>query len=478
MKERISIQKKIIDLEVGIVTLFLLILFLLLSYISAVTLENIEKRNLKSSVDRAKNYLSIDNGNLVVDKNLKGSPDSVIIMIYNKKGDIVYGRMPEDFNINLFPNLTNDIVQSRKDNSTTWYVYDSYFELDNYDYIWVRGITTGALLANVMKFLFLMFAISIPVIVVVISATNFIFLKKFLNPITKISVFAKSIVNGEDLDKRIEITDDMPEEGESVSTAINEMLESLKNSFENQKQFSANVSHELKTPLSVILSESEIALQDLESVENLCSKLDDNTEDDGNYESNIIETENDLKNSILLIKEEAIKMNKLISQLLILVKSDNNTLILKKEKVNISMLVDAICDEQEEAASAKNIKISKDIKDDIYVVSDETMLVRFFMNLISNAIKYGKEKGNVYVKLEQYGNGFKGYIKDDGIGISKDNLKNIWRRFYKASNVRENDEVSFGLGLSFVNMISKKLGITVSVESEVGKGSTFYFECA
>ena len=470
MKERISIQKKIIDLEVGIVTLFLLILFLLLSFISALTLENIEKRNLRASVDRAKNYLSIDNGNLVVDKNLKGSPDSVIIMIYNKSGDIVYGRMPEDFNINLFPNLTNDVVQTKKENAVTWYVYDSYFKLDNYDYVWVRGITTGALLSNVMKFLFLMFAISIPVIVVIISATNFIFLKKFLNPITKISVFARSIVNGEDLDKRIDITDDMPEEGESVSTAINEMLESLKNSFENQKQFSANVSHELKTPLSVILSESEIALQDLESVENSWNKTKNN-------ENDIEEAEADLKNSILLIKDEAVKMNKLISQLLILVKSDNNTLILKKEKVNVSMLVDAICEEQEEAASAKGIKINKDIKDDIYVITDETMLVRFFMNLISNAVKYGKEHGNVYVRLEQYGNGFKGYIKDDGIGISKENLKNIWRRFYKASNVRENDEVSFGLGLSFVNMISKKLGITVSVESEINKGSTFYFEC-
>lgn len=471
MKERISIQKKIIDLEVGIVTLFLLILFLLLSFISALTLENIEKRNLRASVDRAKNYLSIDNGNLVVDKNLKGSPDSVIIMIYNKSGDIVYGRMPEDFNINLFPNLTNDVVQTKKENAVTWYVYDSYFKLDNYDYVWVRGITTGALLSNVMKFLFLMFAISIPVIVVIISATNFIFLKKFLNPITKISVFARSIVNGEDLDKRIDITDDMPEEGESVSTAINEMLESLKNSFENQKQFSANVSHELKTPLSVILSESEIALQDLESVENSWNKTKNN-------ENDIEEAEADLKNSILLIKDEAVKMNKLISQLLILVKSDNNTLILKKEKVNVSMLVDAICEEQEEAASAKGIKINKDIKDDIYVITDETMLVRFFMNLISNAVKYGKQDGNVHVKLEQYGNGFKGYIKDDGIGISKENLKNIWRRFYKASNVRENDEVSFGLGLSFVNMISKKLGINISVESEINKGSTFYFECA
>ena len=142
MKERISIQKKIIDLEVGIVTLFLLILFLLLSFISALTLENIEKRNLRASVDRAKNYLSIDNGNLVVDKNLKGSPDSVIIMIYNKSGDIVYGRMPEDFNINLFPNLTNDVVQTKKENAVTWYVYDSYFKLDNYDYVWVRVITT------------------------------------------------------------------------------------------------------------------------------------------------------------------------------------------------------------------------------------------------------------------------------------------------------------------------------------------------
>ena len=376
MKERISIQKKIIDLEVGIVTLFLLILFLSLTFVSSLTLINIEKKNLKSGVERAKKYLSVDNGSLIVDKNLKGSPDSVIVVIYNKNGEIVYGRMPEDFNINLFPNLTNDVVQQKKERGITWYVYDNYFYLDNYDYVWVRGITTGVLLSNVMRFLFLLFAISLPVIVIIISATNFIFLRKFLNPIIEISAFAKSIVNGDDLTKRIKITDDMPEEGESVSTAINEMLESLKNSFENQKQFSANVSHELKTPLSVILSESEIALEDLKSVEKM---LDSNDSGQGELNKEGKEIENDLKSSILLIKDEAVKMNKLISQLLVLVKSDNNTLVLKKEKINVSMLVDAICDEQEDIAHEKNIKINKDIEENIYMMTDETMLVRFFV---------------------------------------------------------------------------------------------------
>ena len=475
MKERISIQKKIIDLEVGIVTLFLLILFLSLTFVSSLTLINIEKKNLKSGVERAKKYLSVDNGSLIVDKNLKGSPDSVIVVIYNKNGEIVYGRMPEDFNINLFPNLTNDVVQQKKERGITWYVYDNYFYLDNYDYVWVRGITTGVLLSNVMRFLFLLFAISLPVIVIIISATNFIFLRKFLNPIIEISAFAKSIVNGDDLTKRIKITDDMPEEGESVSTAINEMLESLKNSFENQKQFSANVSHELKTPLSVILSESEIALEDLKSVEKM---LDSNDSGQGELNKEGKEIENDLKSSILLIKDEAVKMNKLISQLLVLVKSDNNTLVLKKEKINVSMLVDAICDEQEDIAHEKNIKINKDIEENIYMMTDETMLVRFFMNLISNAVKYGKNGGNVFVNLKKNGNGFKGYIKDDGIGMSKENLKNIWRRFYKVNQARENDELSFGLGLSFVQMISKKLGIRIDVESKLDEGTIFYYECS
>ena len=475
MKERISIQKKIIDLEVGIVTLFLLILFLSLTFVSSLTLVNIEKKNLKSGVERAKKYLSVDNGSLIVDKNLKGSPDSVIVVIYNKNGEIVYGRMPEDFNINLFPNLTNDVVQQKKERGITWYVYDNYFYLDNYDYVWVRGITTGVLLSNVMRFLFLLFAISLPVIVIIISATNFIFLRKFLNPIIEISAFAKGIVNGDDLTKRIKITDDMPEEGESVSTAINEMLESLKNSFENQKQFSANVSHELKTPLSVILSESEIALEDLKSVEKM---LDSNDSGQGELNKEGKEIENDLKSSILLIKDEAVKMNKLISQLLVLVKSDNNTLVLKKEKINVSMLVDAICDEQEDIAHEKNIKINKDIEENIYMMTDETMLVRFFMNLISNAVKYGKNGGNVFVNLKKNGNGFKGYIKDDGIGMSKENLKNIWRRFYKVNQARENDELSFGLGLSFVQMISKKLGIRIDVESKLDEGTIFYYECS
>ena len=112
------------------------------------------------------------------------------------------------------------------------------------------------------------------------------------------------------------------------------------------------------------------------------------------------------------------------------------------------------------------------------MLTDETMLVRFFMNLISNAVKYGRKDGNVYVNLKKNGNGFKGYIKDDGIGMSKENLKNIWRRFYKINQVRENDELSFGLGLSFVQMISKKLGINIDVESKLDEGTIFYFECS
>ncbi len=98
------------------------------------------------------------------------------------------------------------------------------------------------------------------------------------------------------------------------------------------------------------------------------------------------------------------------------------------------------------------------------------------MNLIENAIHYGKENGNVLVSLSKEGDRVIGRVKDDGIGIAPEHLDKIWQRFYQIDSVRNPNHNSSGLGLSMVKWIVEAHGGTISVESTPGVGSAFTFE--
>jgi signal transduction histidine kinase len=121
----------------------------------------------------------------------------------------------------------------------------------------------------------------------------------------------------------------------------------------------------------------------------------------------------------------------------------------------------------------KNISIQTEIQPDISFLGDETLLMRLLMNLISNAIQYGRENGRLTVTLKKAGGQVSGSVGDDGIGISKEDLPRIWDRFYQADPARSGGGA--GLGLSMVQWIVQAHGGEISVKSEPGKGSTFSF---
>ena len=125
--------------------------------------------------------------------------------------------------------------------------------------------------------------------------------------------------------------------------------------------------------------------------------------------------------------------------------------------------------------SQKNISLSSDIQTDIYVDTDRILLERCLNNLLSNAYKYGKESGHVWVRLRCDADKIILSIKDDGIGISQENLTRIWERFYQADSARGGDrsDRGLGLGLSMVKQICEILDINVEVISTLGEGSEF-----
>ena len=192
------------------------------------------------------------------------------------------------------------------------------------------------------------------------------------------------------------------------------------------------------------------------------------------YALEFCETPEEYREALQVIERQGKKMSDIISQLLFFTRLTHGTEIIQKEQISLSSLVQGICEEQK-GLSQKNICLISDIQEDIYVGTDRILLERCLNNLLSNAYKYGRENGHVWVRLRRNADKIILSVKDDGIGISQENLTKIWERFYQADSARGDDrsDRGLGLGLSMVKQICELLGITVEADSTLGKGSEF-----
>ena len=187
-------------------------------------------------------------------------------------------------------------------------------------------------------------------------------------------------------------------------------------------------------------------------------------------------TADEYKESATSIKRQAKRMSKLISELLTISRMDNNKIKTNFEDVDISELLTFVCDEQEEIHD-KKITLVRNISQGIKAKADRFLLTRAFVNLISNAYQYIGDGDKIEVSLTSQNDKILFSVKDNGIGISEDNLPKIWDRFYQADTARTfNENGSMGLGLPMVKWIAEAHGGKVSVKSEINEGSLFTFE--
>ena len=144
------------------------------------------------------------------------------------------------------------------------------------------------------------------------------------------------------------------------------------------------------------------------------------------------------------------------------------------ETLEVSEIMKLIALQMEELAGEKNIEIHTSIEENVKMSGDETMLMRILYNLVENGIKYGVKGGNLWISLEQTVDNIEIKVKDDGIGIAKENLEKIWQRFYQVNQAKTWNKKGAGLGLSMVKHLVKAHKGTIGVESELGKGSCFW----
>lgn len=268
-------------------------------------------------------------------------------------------------------------------------------------------------------------------------------------PVNSIIKTANDISLQNDLTRRIEIKEDAKDdELLKLSVTLNKMLDKIESLIMQEKQFTSDASHELRTPISVILAQGEYLL--------------DISEND---------KEKELAENIVTKSKQ---ISKLVSRLLLLARIDQKRQQFKREKVDLAILADIAVDSMKDLATKKNISLISNVPDNLIVEADEPLLLSAVTNIISNGIKCGNDSGYVSVtasKLDEKSAEI--IISDNGIGIAKENLDKIWVRFYRVDDVRNDEYGSNGLGLSMVKSIIELHGGEIFVKSEEGKGTEF-----
>lgn len=313
----------------------------------------------------------------------------------------------------------------------------------------VAIVQVGSSLESVQEVFHSFLYIFIPGIfasVIVASAVGWFLARKALQPVTEITKLAQRI-GAENLSERLNIAVSHDEIGALAST-INGMFERLEDSFKQIKQFTADASHELKTPLTILKGEMEIALR---------SKGD----------------MGHMREALTSGLEEIDRMSRIVVNLLDLAKMDVEKGALPMEPVNIDRVLAERFEHFRRRASDKSIELVLARSDKAVVKGDPVRLSQLLSNLIDNAIKYTGRGGRVELSLDIDGGEAVIRVKDTGMGIPASDIPYIFDRFYRVNQARSGDEGGAGLGLSICREIATSHGGRITVASEPGFGTTF-----
>lgn len=269
--------------------------------------------------------------------------------------------------------------------------------------------------------------------------------RSLLSPLDKITKAEKEI-SAENLDKRINY-DGNNDELKVLADSFDTMMGRLEKSFNKQNEFISDVSHELKTPISVISGYAGLLDRWGKDDKEICEK------------------------SVKAIKEETNNMSNLVKKLLLLTKTDTGNFTINRIKINLKELIDDIVEETKIIEVNRNIKCSSNY--DTYIFADIGNMKEVLRILIDNSIHYTKENGTIDIYTKKENNQIYINVKDNGIGIAKEEQIKVFDRFYRTDKSRNKETGGNGLGLSIAKSIIEANGGRILVESDTNKGSTF-----
>ena len=255
-------------------------------------------------------------------------------------------------------------------------------------------------------------------------------------------------IKGGDLRQRVPVPQ-TSDEVQALALTFNEMLASLEQTLNRQRRFVSDASHELRTPVAVIRSKTELALQQPGDLEEYMTVLRQ-------------------------INGESERLGHLISDLLALARADEGNTLFEMEVVPLHLLAEAVAANAEPFALKRDLRLRVEASEPVDVRGDEARLIQVIMNLLDNAIRYTRPGGCVTLCIAGTQEQATLIVRDTGVGIQPKHLPHIFDRFYRVDSARtHNSDSNSGLGLAIVAWIVRAHHGTIDVESQLGHGSTF-----
>jgi heavy metal sensor kinase len=293
----------------------------------------------------------------------------------------------------------------------------------------------------------LLLFISIPSLLVCAAAGGYWISTRALAPVDQITQTARTI-SAQNLSSRL-VVPKTGDELQRLSETLNGMLGRLEAAFKKITQFTADASHELRTPVAVMRTRAELSLRKARSAE-------------------------EYRDVIAEVLAELEKTSGLIEQLMFLARADSGAETLHFSATNVAEVLREACHQGSALAEAKQIAFQEQISpDSLWIQGDAGSLRRLFLILIDNAVKYTPANGQVEVSLHRNDGYAVAEVRDTGIGIAETDLPNVFERFYRADKARSRESGGVGLGLSIGRWITEVHAGTIEVQSSPGRGSIF-----
>jgi heavy metal sensor kinase len=285
---------------------------------------------------------------------------------------------------------------------------------------------------------------AIPVVLLIACATGYWMARRALQPVFAIARDARAI-SALDISKRIAVPP-ANDELRDLSVTLNAMMDRLETAFQRVTQFTADASHELRTPIALIRTTAELAIAD-----------------------HAAHASREALSSVL---EESERTTALLDDLLVLARADSNVR-LSLESVDLSVAARQALFQTKVLASAKGLALHfVDTEEPCIVQANAELLRRLFVILIENAVKYTPAGGSIFIRIGDREDNTYLEVKDTGIGIPAEDLPQIFERFYRADKARDRSGGA-GLGLAIAEWIVRLHGASIDVTSEVDRGTSF-----
>ncbi len=298
-----------------------------------------------------------------------------------------------------------------------------------------------------MRDLLMTMAAIAPLLIIASIALAYAIGGRAFQPVDRLVNEVQAITDGRSLHRRLPVT--AGEEFARLAITLTEMLGRLESSFAALRRFTADASHELKTPLAVMRADVERAMSDRAPGPEKLVALEE-------------------------ALHETTRMADLVDSLLTLARADEGRFDLHRERVPLAPLAHEVFETATILGEAAGLAVTMPEVADVVVLADRARLRQLFLNIVTNALKY-TATGSIEISLIAHDRTVAFTVRDSGIGISAADLPHIFERFYRADRARSRsaERAGFGLGLAISQWIAEAHGGTISVRSRLGRGSTF-----